>query len=166
MAVVAAAGLLMAAQPAGAATVDPHANRCSEYKRFVITAKHADLFKPLGAHAAMVNTTGRTTSMSRSVSFSGSDSLAVSASVGVDAGVLLATVKTQVSATATRTMTVSDTITGTMSVRAHHIGYLQGGILRLYDTGRASWRYDDCGGGSKVINIATPHAIGIVASGG
>ncbi|MCW2540728.1 MAG: hypothetical protein JWN95_2453 [Frankiales bacterium] len=131
-------GLLSAAPPADAANLSPAYNVCSEDQKFTVTSRHADLLKALTPQFALVNNSASNATLSHALSLSGSVSLAVSASVGVDASVLLSTIKTQVSATATMTITASQSITGTMTVRPGRVGYIQGGILKLYDTGTAS----------------------------
>lgn len=95
-----------------------------------------------------------------------STSLTGGPNVSIDLAVIKAGVSGQVSGGVAYTISGTESITGSMSVRPHQTGHVQGGIFRVVTDGNYTTIDTTCHTSVSHVNAHSPYEWGFVVTGG
>jgi hypothetical protein len=158
----------LALPPAGAASVKPDHLACDDTKSYSISSYTYNNLVQTIPTVQYLNKSAVIVTLTTQLGITGTVSGSFSVTAGVEEGIVLASVKTSVTAQATLTLTLSGswTTSASMPVRPGKVGYIQGGIFRVKTSG--TYRHTDviCNTFTTAETAYMPYNYGWIASGG
>ena len=161
-----AATIVSLAGPSAAVTATPDHLVCTDTQTYSITSHSANHLKQTVATVQLLNNAKTTATLSTNLTITGTVSMSVSGSLSVDEGIILASVKETITAQATKTLSVSQTVGASMTVRPGKVGYIEGGIFRVETAGSYEHVDINCNTTKGTETALTPYHYGYITSGG
>jgi hypothetical protein len=153
----------MVVVPAAAA----HAGACTPDKWYKVTSRLADGFVQLGPRVALINkSTTQTATMGKVLTVTGTVNVSLSYTAGVSGSIVVASVNASYQVGASVSISGSDSVSASMTVRPLHTGYITGGIGQIETTGTWYTQNNGCGITANSETAKSPYEWTYITSGG